>query len=137
MPRFPTNLQTLPGKPVDAASMAFCQIALGGILFVEMVSFWGSGLVTDSWARVSWIDPPVPTGSCRRHDVDGTVSIASRVHRILPDNLDLSRDDRVLLAEFTCYGEAADVSRRLQRRKPGPTGRSRTLTLEHSGARSS
>ncbi len=73
---------------------------------------------------------------CRRHDIDGTVSIGSRVHRITPDNLHQSRGDRVLLVEFTCDGETANVSRRLRRRKLDPSGRGRTLTLQPSAGTS-
>jgi hypothetical protein len=74
---------------------------------------------------------------CRRHDIDGTVSIGSRVHRITPDNLDFSRGERILLVEFTCDSETAIVSRRLRRRKLGPPAYDRTLTLERSGGKKS
>ncbi len=59
MTRLLTKLQTRLGKPVDAASLAFFRIAFGAILFVEMVAILGSGLVADSWIRVSWIDPVI------------------------------------------------------------------------------
>ena len=51
------DLKTRLERPTDAASLALFRIAFGAILFVEMVAMLGSGLVVDSWIRVSWIEP--------------------------------------------------------------------------------